>query len=141
MSMVPGECFVSTIGGLASVPQDDFVLESSGRESHLSISPPNYLLGPIIWVKAATQKKSYINALDRQDFDSARRRLVDNVLVKGLADEAVANIARRERLRFDRSKGEAEEAMMQEPDASPTRPKIILEVDVSKLTARHEPTT
>jgi len=46
---------------------------------------------------------------------------------------AVVNIARRGRLRFDRSEGEAEEAMMQEPDASPTRPKVILKVDASKF--------
>ena len=31
---------------------------------------------------------SYINALDNQDYDSARNRLGDNVLVKGPAGEA-----------------------------------------------------
>ena len=54
---------------------------------------------------------------------------------------AVVNIAKRGRLRFDRSEGEAEEAMVPEPDAGPTRPKVILRVDASKLTDRHEPTT
>ena len=54
---------------------------------------------------------------------------------------AAVNIARRGRLRFDRSKGEAVEAMVQESDAPMETGKVILKVDASKLTVRHEPTT
>jgi putative transposase len=54
---------------------------------------------------------------------------------------AAVNIARRGRVRFARSKGEAVEAMVQEPNAGTSIPKVILKVDTSKLTVRHEPTT
>jgi transposase len=57
-------------------------------------------------------------------------------------DEVAAmNIARRGRLRFYRSKGEAVEAMVQEPNVDTSMPNVILKVDASKLTVRHEPTT
>ena len=45
------------------------------------------------------------------------------------------NIARRGRLKFDRSKGEANESMEQEPNEG-SLPKVILKVDASKLTRR-----
>jgi len=50
---------------------------------------------------------SYINALDRQDFDSARKQLGDNVLVKGPAGEAFRspdefiNMMRNQRGKYD----------------------------------------
>ena len=48
-------------------------------------------------------------------------------------DEVEAmNIARRGRLRFYRSKGEAVEAMVQEPNADTSMPNVILKVDASK---------
>jgi putative transposase len=53
---------------------------------------------------------------------------------------AVLNISRRGRVRFARSEGVGVEAMVQEPDAGPTWPKVILKVDPTKLTRRgHEP--
>jgi transposase len=54
---------------------------------------------------------------------------------------AAVNIARRGRLRFDRSKGEAVEAMVQESDAPMETGKVILKVDASKLASWHEPTS
>jgi putative transposase len=47
---------------------------------------------------------------------------------------AVLNISRRGRVRFARSEGVGVEAMVQEPDAGPTWPKVILKVDPTKLT-------
>jgi putative transposase len=47
---------------------------------------------------------------------------------------AVLNIARRGRLRFERSEGVGVEAMGQEPDAGVMMPKVILRVDPTKLT-------
>jgi putative transposase len=52
---------------------------------------------------------------------------------------AVSNISRRGRLRFERSEGVGVEAMVQEPNAGPSRPKVILKVDPTKLTQSHEP--
>ncbi len=52
---------------------------------------------------------------------------------------AVLNISRRGRLRFERSQGVGVEAMVQEPDAGRTWPKVILKVDPTKLTRSHEP--
>jgi len=53
---------------------------------------------------------------------------------------AVLNISRRGRVRFARSEGVGDEAMVEEPDAGPTWPKVILKVDPTKLTRRgHEP--
>ncbi len=49
---------------------------------------------------------------------------------------AVLNISRRGRVRFARSEGVGVEAMVQEPDAGPTWPKVILKVDPTKLTRR-----
>ncbi|HXX73159.1 MAG TPA: transposase [Candidatus Acidoferrales bacterium] len=59
------------------------------------------------------------------------RELFDRDLV------AVLNISRRGRFTFERSKGVGFEAMVQEPDAG-TWPKVILKVDPTKLTHRHE---
>ena len=63
------------------------------------------------------------------------RELFDRDLV------AVLNISRRGRLRFERSKGVGNEAMVQEPDAGKEMPKVILKVDPTKLTHRHGPTS
>jgi putative transposase len=53
---------------------------------------------------------------------------------------AVLNISRRGRLRFERSQGVGVEAMVQEPDAGVTWPKVILKVDPTKLTQQgHKP--
>jgi putative transposase len=47
---------------------------------------------------------------------------------------AVLNISRRGRVRFARSEGVGDEAMVQEPDAGLGWPKVILKVDPTKLT-------
>ncbi len=52
---------------------------------------------------------------------------------------AVLNISRRGRLRFERSKGVGAEAMVQESNAGPAWPRVILKVDPTKLTQSHQP--
>jgi transposase len=49
---------------------------------------------------------------------------------------AVLNISRRGRVRFARSEGVGSEAMVQEPNAGMTMPKVILKVDPTKLPQR-----